>query len=132
MTKKIRRKFTKKQRELAVEEYLQGDRSAAQIAQGLGTDVQNIYRWRTVREEKAKGLRVDELIGEGNSRAMAEKLLEKELEIEMYQKKIAELTIINDLLKKLRGNENFQSESELAGLIRTTKKSDLKRKCVKR
>lgn len=123
MTKKTRKKFTQEQRNKAVDEYLTGDRSAQQIAQDLGTDVQNIYRWKTVREERAKGVRVEELMAEGNSKAMAQKLLEKELEIEVYQKKIAELTVINDLLKKLPGNEIYQSESELTGLIRTTKKS---------
>ncbi len=132
MTKKTRKKFTQKQRGQAVDDYLSGNKTAQQMAQELGTDVQNIYRWKTVREERVKGLRVEELMAEGNSKAMAEKLLEKELEIEMYQKKVAELTIINDLLKKLPGNENFQPENELTGLIKITKQSAPKRKRVKR
>jgi transposase-like protein len=132
MTKKTRKQFTQDQRNNAVDDYLSGARSANQIAEDLGTDVQTIYRWKTVRSERDKGLRVEELMSEGNSQAMAEALLNKELEIEMYQKKIAEQSIIIDLLKKLPGNENFQSESELTGLIKTTKKSDQKRKRVKR
>jgi len=108
-----------------------GNKTAQQVANELGTDVQNVYRWKTLREEKAKGLRIDELISEGNSKAMAQKLLEKELEIEAYKKKVAELTVINDLLKKLPGNENFQTESELLGLIKTTNKSARRKKPAK-
>ncbi len=116
MSKKNRNHFTPEQKNKAVDDYLSGERSAKQIAYDLNTDVQSIYRWKVQREEKAKGLRLEELVDEGNSREMAQKLLEKELEIEMYQKKIAELTIINDLLKKLPGNQIFQHESELSGL----------------
>jgi len=45
----------------------------------------------------------------------------------MYQKKIAELTIINDLLKKYPTAEVLARESELTGLIRTTRKSAQKK-----
>lgn len=132
MTKKARNRFTQQQKDRAIDDYLSGERTARQIADELQTDVQNIYRWKVAREEKAKGIRFEELIDEGNSREMAQKLLEKEQEIEVYKKKIAELTIINDLLKKLPGNENFQYESELSGLIDTIDKSDRKRKRAKR
>ncbi len=132
MTKRTRRKFTNKQKDLAVEVYLSGEKTAAEIAKNLDCDVQNIYTWKTVAEEKRKGLRLEELIDDGNTKAMAQKLLEKELEIEAYQRKVAEQSIIIDLLKKLPGNENFQQESELTGLIRTIKKSNQKRKRAKR
>lgn len=132
MTKKTRKKFSKETREKAVDDYLAGNRTAKKIAEELDTDVQNIYRWKTLRDEQAKGVRIEELISEGSSKAMAQKLLEKELEIEAYQKKVAEQAIIIDLLKKLPGNENFQQESELTGLIKTTKKSAQKRKPAKR
>ena len=131
MTKKSRKRFSQEVKDKAIDEYLIGDRSAQQITDELRTDVQNLYRWKTVREEKAKGQRVDELMGEGNSRAMVEKLLEKELEIEMYQKKVAEQAIIIDLLKKLQTPSSSQPESELTGLIKTSRKSAQKRKPVK-
>ena len=132
MTKKIRKKFTREQKQWAVDEYVSERKSADQIAEELGAEVQYIYRWKTLAEEKLKGLRIEELVDDGNSLAQAKKILELEQEIEMYQKKVAELSVMNDLLKKLPGNENFQSESELTGLIRTTKSSDQKRKRVKR
>ena len=128
MTKKTRKKFTQEQKDWAVEQYLSGAQSAEIIAEKLGADVQYIYRWKILKEEKAKGLRIEELIEEGNSTAMAKKLLEKELEIEVYQKKIAQQAVIIDLLKKLPGNEIYQSESELTGLIRTMNESNRKRK----
>lgn len=132
MTKKTRKKFSQEIKDKAVDEYLAGDKTANEIAAELQTDVQNVYRWKTLRDENAKGVRIEELMTEGNSKAMAEKLLEKELEIEAYKKKVAELTVINDLLKKLPGNENFQQENELLGLIKTTNKSARRKKPVKR
>lgn len=125
---KQRQRFTQAQRDLAVDQYSSGEKKAKQIALELQTDVQNIYRWKTLKEEQNKGLRIEELIAEGNTKAMAQKLLEKELEIEVYQKKLAELTVINELLKKLQTSSTSQPESELTGLIRTSKKLDQKRK----
>lgn len=128
---KTRRKFTKEQKDQAIDDYLSGARSAQQIAADLETDVQAIYRWKTVREEKEKGARFDELIEEGNSYGQAKKIVELEAEIEEYKKKLAEQVIINDLLKKLQTSKNSQPESELTGLIKTTKKLNQKRKPVK-
>jgi len=128
MTKKTRKKFTPQQRTQAVDDYTSGCKTAQQIAQELDTDVQNIYRWKTVQEEKAKGARIEELIGEGSSLAQAKRIFELEQENEQYKKKLAEQVLIVDLLKKLPGNEIYQSESELIGLIRTTSDLDRKRK----
>ncbi len=122
MTKKTRRKFTQAQRDKAVDDYLSGERSASQIAIDLDTDVQTIYRWKVLREEKLKGARVDELLDEGKTIDSAQRILELELEIEAYQKKVAEQAVMLDLLKKSRGLSRFQFESELTGLIKTTKK----------
>ena len=129
--KKPRRKFTQEQRDQAVDDYLSGQRSANQIAEDLGTEVQNIYRWKTVREEKAKGVRIDELIGEGNSQDQARKILLLELELEEYKKKLAEQVLINDLLKKIQTPTDLVPESELSGLIETSKSLVRKRKRVK-
>ena len=62
MTKRTRRKFTNEQKDKAVEIYLSGEKTAAEIAKDLDCDVQNIYTWKTVAEEKRKGLRLEELI----------------------------------------------------------------------
>ena len=128
MTKKTRKKFTQQQKDWAVEQYLSGALSAEQIAAKLGADVQYIYRWKILKEERAKGLRIDELVSDGRSLTDAKKIFELEQEVEQYKKKLAEQVLINDLLKKLPGNEIYQSESELTGLIRTMNSSDRKRK----
>lgn len=130
MKKKTRKRFTQQQKDEALEDYHSGVRSAQQIAEDLNTDVQSIYRWKVARDEKAKGTRIDELIDEGNSPVQAKRILELEQEIEEYKKKLAEQVLINDLLKKLQCG-NSQPESELTGLIRTTKKSDRKKRRVK-
>jgi len=132
MTKKRRKTFTQEQKDKAVAEYISEEKTAHQLAQELDCEPQHIYRWKTLSEERSKGLRLDKLINEGNTKEMAQKLLEKELEIEMYQKKIAELTIINELLKKSRVEGISAPESELTGLIKTISKSGQKRKRVKR
>lgn len=131
MTKKTRKKFTLEQRDQAIDEYVSGAKSAQEVAQELGTDVGNIYRWKTVREEKAKGLRIEELIGEGNTLAQAKRILELEAEMEEYKKKVAEQAVIIDLLKKLQTSSSSAPESELTGLIRTTRKLDQKRRPAK-
>ena len=132
MKKQSRKTFTQKQKDQAVADYISGRKTAEQISAELGCSPQYLYRWKTLQEEKNKGTRIEELMEEGNSQDMAEKLLEKELEIEMYQKKIAEQAIIIDLLKKFPTAEVLARESELTGLIKTTKLSAPKKKRVKR
>ena len=111
-----------------MEDYLSGARSAQQIAEDLQTDVQTIYRWKVAREEKAKGIRLDELVDEGNSIDQAQRILDLELELEAYQKKVAEQAVMLDLLKKSRGLSYLPQESELTGLIKTTRKLDRKKR----
>lgn len=131
MAKKTRKKFTEEEKRQAVADYVAGTRTAQAIANELGTDIQAIYRWRTFYDEQRKDLRLSELQAEGSSQELAERIIRLQDEVEAYQKKVAEQAIMLDLLKKLRTSGRFQPESELSGLIATTKKSDLKKKRVK-
>lgn len=131
MTKKTRKKFTDEQKSKAVADYLSGARSAKQIAEDLGTEVHNIYHWRAAMDENARNQRLSGLQSEGIPSDLAELLLRKEEEIAAYQKKVAEQAVIIDLLKKLQTSSSFPPESELSGLIATSKKSDRKRKRAK-
>lgn len=131
MKKKTRRKFSESTKKGAVDAYRSGTKSAQQIASELNVEVQAIYRWKTTLEEKAKGNRIEELLDGGMSTEVANRMLLMEAEIEAYQKKVAELTIINDLLKKLRSQGPLPPESELSGLIATTLKLARKRKLVR-
>lgn len=128
MTKKTRRKFTAEDKARAVSDYIAGVRSAQQIAQDLGIEVHSIYQWRAASDEKKRGLRLSELQSGGADPDLAERVLRQEEEIAIYQKKVAELSVMVDLLKKLQTSGPYQPESELSGLIAITKKSDRKRK----
>jgi len=67
----------------------------------------------------------------GSTYAQAKRIIELELEIEEYKKKLAEQVLITELLKKLGPSKNSVLESELTGLIRTSNQLDQKRKRVK-
>jgi len=68
----------------------------------------------------------EDLTDAGATRQMALKIQRQEEEIAAYQKKVAEQSVIIDLLKKLQTPRSYQSESKLSGLIDTIKKSDRK------
>lgn len=122
MGRKPRRKFTDEQKQKAVSEHLSGSKPAEQIALENDVEVGVIYKWKAQFNAAAKGQRVEELESQGMPSQMARKMLQMEAEIEEYQKKVAELTIINDLLKKLQTSPPSVRESELAGLIETTRR----------
>ena len=131
MTKKTRRKFTDQEKERAVADYLSGAKSAKEIASELGVEVHVIYHWRASLDEQKRESRLSGLTSQGISKEVAERLLWQQEEIEAYQRKVAEQAVIIDLLKKLRTQGSFPPESELSGLIATTKKSERKKKRVK-
>lgn len=128
MKKKSRRQFTDDQKRIAVDDYVSGRKTAAQVAAENDVPVGVIYRWRVQLDEKAKGARIDELEAQGMSPQAARKILQMEAEIEEYQKKVAQQSIIIDLLKKLQPSTSSQPESELTGLIDTTRKLDRSRR----
>ena len=127
---------TKKQYNLemkrkAVDDFVSGRKTAAEVALEYGVTPSHIYKWRVRFDEKAKGLRIDELETQGMSTQAARKVLALEAEIEEYQKKVAQQAIIIDLLKKLQTSTNYQPESELSGLIDTSKRLARSKKAVK-
>jgi transposase-like protein len=127
MTKKPRKAFSKEEKKKAVDDYVSGKRSAQQVADDLSVDVHYIYRWKIQFDEESKGLRIEELEKQGISREAAKKISQMEDEISVYQKKVAEQSVIIDLLKKIQNSTNLAPESELSGLIATTKKLDRKK-----
>lgn len=121
MAKRKRHSFTDDEKQTAVNEYVSGQRRAEDIARELGVPQGYLYKWRVQLEEKAKGARTEELESMGHSKSEARKIQALEDEIEEYKKKVAEQSLIIDLLKKLQTPKASQPESELTGLIRTTK-----------
>ena len=65
---------------------------------------------------------MEELESQGMPSQMVRKMLQMESEIEEYQKKVAEQSIIIDLLKKLQTSPRSAPESELTGLIETSRR----------
>jgi transposase-like protein len=122
MGRRPRRKFTDEQKQKAVAEHLAGTKPAEQIARENNVEVGVIYKWKAQLDAAAKGQRAQELESQGMSSQMARKVLQMEAEIEEYQKKVAEQTIIIDLLKKLQTSPPSVRESELTGLIETTRR----------
>jgi transposase-like protein len=125
-----RRKFSEETKRKAVDEYLSGTKSAMEVATELTISVGLLYRWKAEFEQVAKTERIEDLTTAGATRAMAIKIQQQEEEIAHYQKTVAELTLINDLLKKLQTSRVSARESELTGLIATHKKSVQKPKPV--
>ena len=131
MSKAPRRKFSPDDKREILDLYISGKKSVSELAHEHKISTGLIYQWKSDQNLKDRNSRVEELTEAGATRAMALKIQQQEAEIEAYQKKVAELTVINDLLKKLRAQTSSPFESELTGLIGTIKKSAQKRKLVK-
>jgi transposase-like protein len=131
MNKRKRKKFTKEQKQWAIEQYVSGALSAEEIATQLDTEAQAIYRWKVLHDEKKKGIRLTEIAENLSPVETQKRVSELEQEVEEYKKMLAEQVLMVELLKKLQNLPPSQRENELAGLIRTSKLLALKRGPVK-
>ena len=125
---KPKRKFTDAEKRAAVEDYVSGRKSAAQVAAALEVSTGYIYNWKVQFAEKAKGLSVDELESSGRSKEDIKFILELQAERDAYQKTVGEQTLIIELLKKRLHSKSSQQRSELTGLIETFELAVQKRK----
>ncbi len=125
---KPRRKFTDAVKRAAVDDYVSGRKSAAQVAAANDVSVSHVYKWKVQLDEQAKGTRLDELEDSGQSRKEAKRLLELEAERDAYQKMVGEQALIIELLKKRLMSTNSQQRSELTGLIETLERAVQRRK----
>lgn len=94
MAKKTRKKFTEEEKRQTVADYVSEARTAQQIANELGPDIQVISRWRTFYDEQKKGPRLSELQSEGSSEEFAERVIRIQDEVDACQKKVAEQAIM--------------------------------------
>lgn len=128
MGKRSKRKFSEEVKRKAVDDYVSGRKTAAEVANEIGIAQGQVYQWKIQLEEKRVKGRVGELEAEGRSPSDARLIQRQEDEIAMYQKKIAELTIVNDLLKKLQPSEiypqlkNASGSDEIAALLAQSRK----------
>ncbi len=125
---KPKRKFTDAQKRAAVDDYVSGRKSAAQVAAAYEISTGQVYSWRVQLEEKDKGAHVDELHGAGRSREDALLIAQLEAERDAYQAMVGEQAVIVELLKKRLRSTSSQQRSELTGLIETLELSVRKRK----
>ena len=125
---KSKQKFEEAVKLAAVEDYISGRKSAAQVAAELGTSISNVYAWKSRSEERAKSLRVEDLENAGRSKEDIKFIMELQAERDAYQRTVGEQTLIIELLKKRLQSTSSQQRSELTGLIETLELAVQKRK----
>jgi transposase-like protein len=125
---KSKRKFTDAQKRAAVDDYVSGRKSAAQVAAANEISTGQVYSWRVQLAEKDKGVQLDEIQSAGRSREDAKALLELQAERDAYQLMVGEQAVIIELLKKRLRSTSSQQRSELTGLIEMLEQSVRKRK----
>ena|ERR1700737_1279393 len=117
-SKKSKKHYDIEYKRRIVQEYLQGGIKSAALAEREGIERAQIYKWKIQLDNQARSERVDEIADtEGVSFEQARKIRELEEELEASQKKIAQLVLENDLLKKTQPNSPFAKRS--SGYIET-------------
>ena len=116
--KKSKKHYDLEYKRRIVQEYLQGEITTNALAAREGLDPGQIYRWKVQVEVRARDARIEEIADtEGVSLDQARQIRELEEELEASQKKIAQLVLENDLLKKLHPNSPLARKS--SGYIET-------------
>jgi len=125
---KPKRKFTDAQKRAAVDDYVSGRKSAAQVAVAYEISTGQVYSWRVQLAEQDKGAHIDELQSAGRSREDALFIAQLQAERDAYQSMVGEQAVIVELLKKRLRSTSSQQRSELTGLIEMLELSVRKRK----
>lgn len=116
--KKSKKSYDLDYKRRIVQEYLHGEITTSALAAREGLDSGQIYRWKVQLEGRARDARIEEIAdSEGVSLDQARKIRELEEELEASQKKIAQLVLENDLLKKIQPGSPFERRS--SGYIET-------------
>ena len=101
-----------------VQEYLQGDIKSAALAEREGLDRAQIYKWKIQLDNRQRNERIDAIAEEeGVPLDQARKIRELEEELEATQRKLAQVVLECDLLKKIQPNSPFARKS--SGYIET-------------
>lgn len=125
---KPKRKFTDAVKRTAVDDYVSGRKSAAQIAAALEIGTNMIYRWRVELEEQAKGAQAAELGATHSQDELVAEIQRLKAERNEYQKMVGEQAVIVELLKKRLQSTSLVERSALTGLIETLERAAQKRK----
>src|SRR5271154_3643177 len=118
MSTKSRKNYDLDYKRRIVQEYLRGEITSKALADREGIERGQIYNWKTQLEVRAKYARIEEIADtEGVSLDQARQIRELEEELEASQKKIAQLVLENDLLKKI--HQDYPSARKSSGYIET-------------
>jgi transposase-like protein len=123
-TKNNRKKYDVEYKRRIVAEYLSGDKTAHEIAAREGLHFGQIYRWRVQLENRARHERIEAIQTDDPQVTLeqARRILELEEELEDYRRKVAEQSMMIDLLKKLQ--PSCPSEKRSSGYIETKRSLD--------
>jgi transposase-like protein len=116
--KKPRKSYDVEYKRRIVEEYLRGEITTNALAAREGLERGQIYCWRVQLASRDRTARIGVIAEtEGVSLDQARQIRELEEELEASHKKIAQLVLENDLLKKIQPNSPFAKKS--SGYIET-------------
>lgn len=122
-SKKSKKHYDLEYKRRIVQEYLRGETTTNALAEREGLERGQIYRWKVQLAERERDARIETIADtEGVSLEQARKIRELEEELEATQKKLAQLVLENDLLKKV--HLNFPSEKRSSGYIETKQHLD--------
>jgi transposase-like protein len=117
-SKKSKKQYDLDYKRRIVQEYLQGGIKSADLAAREGLDRAQIYKWKIQFDNRQRNDRIDAIADEeGVSIEQARKIRELEEELEATQRKLAQVVLECDLLKKIQPNSPFARRS--SGYIET-------------
>lgn len=116
--KKTKRTYDREYKRRIVEEYRAGRISANELGARESLEPGQIYRWNTQFKERDRDAAIEGIADqEGVSLDQARQIRDLQEELEATQKKVAQLLLENDLLKKIQPNSPFEKRS--SGFIET-------------
>lgn len=116
--KKSKKHYDLEYKRRIIQEYLLGETSTNALAEREGLERGQIYRWKVQLAERERNARIETIADtEGVSLDQARKIRELEEELEATQKKLAQLVLENDLLKKVHQSSPYARSS--SGYIET-------------
>lgn len=116
--KKSRKQYDLEFKRRIVQEYLRGEVTTNALAAREGIEPGQIYRWKVQLDLRARDARIEEIADtEGVTLDQARQIRELEEELEATQRKLAQVVLENDLLKKL--HQDYPSARKSSGYIET-------------
>lgn len=97
-----KRHYSEEIKRRVVDDYVAARKTAQELAAELGVAQGLIYKSKVRFDESAKGQRIEEMQAQGMDTESARRILELEVELAEFKKKVGEQAVIIDILKKLQ------------------------------